>query len=255
MLGSDGGDKGQSFELIRERAGGLLRALVVGTPGKREAVEAEFEELGFKVVGADSSADAIWMAPNLPADLVVVDARDRTSLRLQWCHSFRSTADLCSVPLAAVIGPDQDQLRVELLAADVDECVVGPELSRESMLRIRALLRRASLPARSTGELHYADIVMDPSQLKVWRGGVRVPLSMFQFQLLHLMMISPGKVFSRSELRRLLWRDRDVEDVAIIKCISRLNQSLNAGGAPDIIRRTRSGGYSLDVEAAQNGST
>ena len=252
MLGSGGGEKGDSSELIRNWAGGSLRALVVGTAGRRESVEAEFERLGFKVTGADSSSDAIWMAPNLPADLVVVDTRDRTSLRLQWCRGFRSMADLSSVPLVAVIGPDQVELRVELLAADVDECLVGPELSRESALRIRALLRRASLPARPTGELQYADIVMDPSQLKVWRKGVRVPLSMFQFQLLHLMMISPGKVFSRSELRRLLWRDRDVEDVAIIKCISRLNQSLNAGGAPDIIRRTRSGGYSLDIEAAQD---
>jgi len=249
MLGSGGGEKDDRAGLIRERARRAMRALVVASPVERDILAVEFERLGFEVSTGDAEVGSIWSAANLPANLVVVDFREQVPRRLQWCRSFRASSAVAAVPLIAITGPDQVSLRLELLAGDIEDCLVGPNLSEESALRVRALLRRASLPAQVEGELHYADIVLDPSQLKVWRGGVRIPISMLQFQVLQVMMMNPGKVFSRAELRRLVWQGRPVEDVAIIKCLSRLGQSLNAGGGSEIIRRTRSGGYSLDIEA------
>jgi two-component system phosphate regulon response regulator PhoB len=249
MLGSGGGEKGNSTGLIRERARRAPRVLIVGSPVGRAVLAAEFERLGFDVCTGGVEVGSIWSAANLPANLVVVDFRVQSPHLLQWCRSFRASSAVAAVPLIAITTPEQVNLRLELLAGDIEDCLVGPKLSEESVLRIRALLRRASLPAQVEGELHYADIVLDPTRLKVWRNGVRVPLSMLQFQVLQVMMMSPGKVFSRAELRRLVWGDRPVEDVAIIKCMSRLGQSLNADGGSEIIRRTRSGGYSLDVEA------
>lgn len=247
MLGSNGDDKNKSAEYIRERARSILRALLVGTAGKREAIGDQLRALDFEVAFADTSANAIWMAASLPADLVVVDFRDSIAIRKQWCRSFRSSASVAAAPLIAITNEDQRDLRLELLAEGVDDCLVGPNLSEESVLRIRALLRRASMPALQTGELRCGDLLLDPAQLKVWRGGVRVHLSMLPFEVLQLLMMHPGKVFSRNELRRMVWRNRPVEDLAITKCMSRLNQSLNAAGSPEIIRRTRSGGYSLEV--------
>jgi len=229
-----------------------LRLLLICSRSNQERLTTEFERMGFEVRVASPDVLGIWAAYNLPADLVAIDLSDEEQRRLQWCHSFRASIAMSTVPLIGLTGAGQEELRVSLLAAGVDDCLIGPITSGESELRIRSVLRRAAMPAHPAGELRYADIVLDPLQFKVWRRGVRIPLTVLRFKLLQFLMMNPGKVYSREDLRRKVWDDAPVEDVTIAKCISRLRISLNAAGGADLIRRTRNGGYSLDMPESAN---
>lgn len=241
-----GGTAKKMVHRLREGAESPLRLLLICSRSSRERLTTAFERLGFDVRVATPDVLGIWAAYNLPADLVAIDLSDEEQRRLQWCHSFRANVATSTVPLIGLTGAGQEDLRVALFAAGVDDCLIGSVTSEESELRIRSILRRAAMPAHPAGELRYADIVLDPLQFKVWRRGVRIPLTVLRFKLLQFLMMNPGKVFSREDLRRKVWDDAPIEDVTIAKCISRLRLSLNAVGGADLIRRTRNGGYSLD---------
>lgn len=251
MLGSEGGLQG-NMQADRDITRQPFRVLVVGVPSKIEILVSEFERLGYSTRFVSVGAAAIWTALRWPADVVAVDFSEQVDIRLQWCMSLRSTPGMAATPLVAVTHPDQRGLRVDLLAAKIDDCLVGPHLSDEADLRIKALLRRAALPAHGPGQLRYADIILDPAQLKVWRNGVRVDLTLLPFRVLQVLMMNPETVVSLDELRALVWRDKSVEDVTIAKCLSRLHQSLRKAGG-NIIRHVRGVGYSLDAEIS-NGS-
>lgn len=250
MLGSDGGITKAVPQGARNFVGLSLRALLIATRLQQESI-ADLEKLGFEVHVASPDVAAIWTASTLPADLVAVDCRTDEAATLQWCRSFRASPATGHIPLIALTTDRQDQLRIELMTAGVDDCLFADFAAPESQVRIRSVLRRAALPAHQSGELRYADIVLDPAQFKVWRRGVRVPMTVLPFRLLQFLMMNPGRVFSRDELRARVWSDAPIEDVTIVKCVSRLRRSLNGVGGTEVIRRTPNG-YSLDVEADDN---
>jgi DNA-binding response OmpR family regulator len=250
MLGSDAGSSKSSEQRLRQPADVSPHVLIVAVERQQELIE-RFRALGFDPRIAAPDAAAIWSASTLPASLVAVDCLSYGSTMLQWCRSFRSTVSTGQIPLVALTSNAQDALRVDLLAAGVDDCLFADVSSPESELRIRSLLRRASMPAQPQRELRYADIILDPVQLKVWRRGVRVHMTVLPFRLLQFLMMHPTQVFSRNELRHRVWQDSPIEDVTIVKCVSRLRRSLNLAGGGEVIRRTPNG-YSLDVDCAHS---
>lgn len=247
MLGSDGGITKTVPQEVRNFAAMSLRALLIATRQQQEST-ADLEKLGFEVHVASPDVAAIWTASTLPAHLVAVDCRTDEAATLQWCRSFRASPATGHIPLIALTTARQDKFRIELMTAGVDDCLFANFAAAESQVRIRSVLRRAAMPAHQSGELRYADIVLDPAQFKVWRRGVRVPMTVLPFRLLQFLMMHPERIFSRDELRAKVWSDAPIEDVTIVKCVSRLRRSLNDVGGTEVIRRTPSG-YSLDIDA------
>ena len=245
MRGSGGGSEKISGRRLRRDADPALRLLLCSR-SNQDRLTTGFEALGFDVRIASPDLEGIGTSFNFPADLVVVDCSDDEDQQVQWCRNFRARVATSTVPLIALTKPEQDDLRVALLAAGADDCLIGPITAGESEGRIKSVLRRAALPAHPTGELRYADVILDPLQLKVWRRGIRIPITALRFKLLQFLMTNSGTVFSCEDLRRKVWDDAPVEDFTIIQCVSRLRRALNSVGGVDLIRSTRNGGYSID---------
>jgi DNA-binding response OmpR family regulator len=66
--------------------------------------------------------------------------------------------------------------------------------------RVRAVLRRGQRAANEPELLHAADIVLDRSRVTVTVSGQNVDLTRSEFELLAVLISSPGRVFSRLDL-------------------------------------------------------
>ncbi len=100
----------------------------------------------------------------------------------------------------------------------------------------------------------FADLLLDPASLKVWRSGRRVPVTVFQFRLLQFLMAHPGRVVSRRELLHEVWSDHALDEGAVTACIVRLRRALTQADERDLIRTARGVGYALDDDAASQHS-
>jgi two-component system phosphate regulon response regulator PhoB len=90
---------------------------------------------------------------------------------------------------------------------------------------------------------------MDVDNFRVKRDGKTLSLGPREFHLLRHFMENPRRVFSRERLLTAVWGGgADVGARTVDVHIRRLRTTLNHGGAPDLIRTVRSGGYALDHE-------
>ncbi|MES2903341.1 MAG: response regulator transcription factor [Pseudomonadota bacterium] len=182
-------------------------------------------------------------------DVVILDASGGLQSLLQLFYSLRSIGEEWPTPVAALLGIDQSDLILPALEAGIDECV-SPSLDpKEIVARIRSLGRRSKLVA-SSEKIHFGDLALDPANIKAWRNGRLIPLSILQFSLLKFFTAHPGQIFTRGQLMHMVWPEGGIDEATVTQCVARLRRALTAAGESDLIRSVRGIGYALDDEAA-----
>jgi two-component system OmpR family response regulator/two-component system response regulator QseB len=114
----------------------------------------------------------------------------------------------------------------------------------ERAARLRALVRRAH--GRPVECLEAHGVVLDPAARTVRKDGAEVTLQAREFDLLHALMLNAGRVLSREQLERHLYRwGHEVESNAVEVHVHNVRRKLGA----DLIRTVRGIGYILPVDA------
>jgi DNA-binding response OmpR family regulator len=120
----------------------------------------------------------------------------------------------------------------------------GADAMEELLARIDALGRRGG--AVKTDSLEVADLRMNVSQRRVIRAGQIIKLSPREFELLHVLMAEPGRIFSRTELCERVWqRDYEYDTRTVEVFIARLRKKVDSAFPTDLIQTLRSVGYTI----------
>ncbi|MCQ9243509.1 winged helix-turn-helix domain-containing protein, partial [Streptococcus suis] len=120
---------------------------------------------------------------------------------LQELRSQSYTRDL-PVVMATARGTEID--KVQSLDLGADDYLVKPFGMMEMISRIKAVLRR-SQRNQPSDHCYFGDIQMDVERHKVSVRNRKVELTLKEFELLHLLLKAPQKVFSRQELLDRVW--------------------------------------------------
>lgn len=81
-----------------------------------------------------------------------------------------------------------------------DDYITKPFSMRELLARVHAVLRRVNGTAKASPTLRVGDVSLDRETRAVTVGGVDVKLTPSEFDLLAIMMTSPGRVYTRASL-------------------------------------------------------
>jgi len=135
------------------------------------------------------------------------------------------------------------------LSSGADDYLTKPFQLEELIARVNALIRRAAgfaSPVISCGQVN-----MDTSAQSVSVGGEEVVLTAFEYRLLECLMLSAGRVISKSELTDRLY-DQDFErDSNVIEVlVGRLRRKLDPDNSTNPIETLRGRGYRFNVETA-----
>jgi DNA-binding response OmpR family regulator len=116
--------------------------LVVEDEAKiRQLLRSLLEREGLEVVSTSSGAEAIELARSAQPDLVLLDLRLPDVPGEEVAREVRERSSVPIVMLTAKAGEDQ---RIRGLELGADDYVTKPFSPRELVLRVRAVLRRAS---------------------------------------------------------------------------------------------------------------
>jgi len=162
------------------------------------------------------------------------------------CREIRKTSD---IPLVMLTARGEVMDRVIGLELGADDYLPKPFEPRELVARLQTVLRRHTLgrvPGRAPAApavLHFDGLVVDPVTRSVLRQGQPVELTSTEFDLLHLLALAPGKVFSRDDiLNQLRGVDAELFTRAVDIVVSRLRKKLEP---LDAIKTLRNAGYTL----------
>jgi DNA-binding response OmpR family regulator len=163
----------------------------------RKLVQEYLSEQNFRVISAANGQEALYTARHAKPDLILLDIMMPQMDGYEFIQAFRREADTPIILLTAKLEETDKVLGLELGA---DDYVTKPFGMRELLARIRAVLRRAGMAAEPVDLLRVGEISLDRSTREVLVSGSPVHLTPSEFDLLSLLISTPGRVYSRMEL-------------------------------------------------------
>jgi DNA-binding response OmpR family regulator len=203
---------------------------------------------GHQPVVAREGETALRLARAERPDLVILDLMLPGLDGLDVCRAIRQDGDL---PIIILTAKDEEIDRVVGLELGADDYVVKPFSVRELMARVKSVLRRAQpRPAESAQALQVGDLRLDTARREAsWRS-TPFELTAIQFELLGVLLASPGRVFSREELLDQVWGydyfgDTRTVDSAVKRLRARLRE---VAPEAELVVTVRDAGYKLNDE-------
>ena len=125
------------------------------------------------------------------------------------CREIRK---LSTVPILVLSARHADHEKALLLDAGADDYVTKPFSTLELKARVRALMRRASVPEETGPRIRNRELTMDLDARTLTKGDIAVHLTPIEWELVHVLMSHSGKTMTHRQLFSAVWPGRQYGD-------------------------------------------
>ena len=169
-----------------------------------KGIKFNLENEGYTVDACYDGESAVQLAASGDYSLIILDLMMPGLDGLEACQKIRGFS---TVPIIMLTARSEDADKLLGFESGADDYVTKPVNILELKARIRALLRRASMPAAgpSASVLERGGLEIDTEKRTARKNGVPVELTAREFDLIELFLRNPGKVYSRDNLLDLVW--------------------------------------------------
>lgn len=182
-------------------------------------------------------------------DLVLLDLMLPEEDGMSVLHRLRSKPETKQVPVIILSARDTEYDKVQGLDNGADDYLPKPFGMMELLSRIRAVLRR-SQQNQPPAEYQAGGLQVRPAKRQVLIYGEETALTPKEFELLCLLMASPGHVFSRSQIQDRVWGMEYLGETRTVDVhIRTLRQKLGPCG--EAIETVRGVGYRFSAPVRQ----
>lgn len=226
----------------------MMRVLLVEDEmGLLDSLSQILKKNNYSVDTADNGLDGLDYALSGIYDIVILD------IMLPGMDGFsvlkKLRAENVKTPVLLLTARGDVCDRVTGLDLGADDYLPKPFASEELLARLRALSRRpAELLADNA--IHCGDVDLDLNRMELRRATQIVRLTQKEFELLRLLMSSPGVVIPKDMLISRVWSlDSEVEYNHLEVYISFLRKKLSELHSCCIISAVRGAGYRMEVRS------
>jgi two-component system, OmpR family, response regulator len=203
-------------------------------------VKKGLKEQGFQVDACDNGDDGYDLASGQAYDVILLDillpGRDGLSI-LRGLREAKNT-----VPVILITARSALQERVEGLNLGADDYLSKPFFLEELLARIHAVTRRTSGEQMSLMQAGPLTVNLITREVKV--GKEKVDLTVREFSLLELLMRSPGRVLTRTQILEHVWGyDFDPQTNVVDVYVRRLRSKVDTDPEAPLIETVRGVGY------------
>ena len=160
---------------------------------------------GYLVDCADNGLTALHLISSQIYDLIILDIMLPGVDGLTICDSLRNNAHL-DTPVIMLTAKDQIEDKLKGFESGADDYLVKPFDLSELLVRIEAILRRATKNYNTT-LLKLADLEFNLNTIVVSRAGQTINLKPASMKLLKKLMQESPNVVKKEVLEEILWGD------------------------------------------------
>lgn len=204
------------------------------------------EPEGFNVICVHDGENAVKKALNKSFDAIILDVM---LPKLNGFEVLKAIREHLDTPVLMLTARGDDIDRIVGLEIGADDYLPKPCNPRELVARLRAILRRTQKVPAQRPIIEHQDIVVDCSKRIATHDGQIMELTNAEFNILEMLIKSPGQAFSKEELTEYaLGRKYTAYDRSIDVHISNLRNKLgdNQEGEP-IVKTVRGFGYMFNA--------
>ena len=209
-----------------------------------KGIKFNLENEGYQVDTAYNGEDALEMAKKGGYSLILLDIMMPKLSGTDVCMRIR---EFSTVPIIMLTAKSEDVDKIIGFECGADDYITKPFNILELKARIRALIRRSTIQGAvgKSSKLVSGTLVLDTEQRTAEKDGVPVALTMKEFDLVELLMLNPGKVYSRANLLNIVWGYDYKGDIRTVDVhIRRIREKIESNPAePDMILTKWGVGY------------
>jgi DNA-binding response OmpR family regulator len=214
--------------------------------GQRTFLAEQLDADGYTIYDADNTAAVIARLSSHAIDVLILGELERPFETTALVRSVRAGKHPRVHPGVAAItlGPGDDLSALRAYESGSDHHL--PTDTDYVLLRavISSVVHRV-LEESSVRHLHAGPITVDLTAKTVTVAGTPVHVSRLEFELLAKFAGEPTRVFSKHELARCVWRDRQISARTVDSHICRLRGRLTAAGAGPVLITRWGQGWAL----------
>lgn len=200
----------------------MVRILVVeDNKNTRRLMRAVLEQAGYEVLEAVNGAVALELIDLEHVDLILLDIMMPVMDGYEFTDELRRSGDM--TPILMVTAKQLPEEKCRGFLVGTDDYMVKPVNEHEMLLRIKALLRRASI--KNERRLQIGGVTLDQDALTISRDGDRQTLPQKEFYLLYKLLANPNIIFTRIQLMDEIWgKESESLDTTVNVHITRLRK-------------------------------
>ena len=182
----------------------MTRILVVeDDPSILRALADNLEAESYHVLTATDGESGYTILQEQKPDLLILDLTLPKLSGYELCRKARGTGITTPILMLTARGEESD--RILGLDLGADDYVSKPFSLPELLARVRALLRRSTVPSNELDELRVGDVVVDFRRYEASKGGAALKMTPKEFDVLRVLAARAGEVMSRNELLNEVW--------------------------------------------------
>ena len=223
----------------------MIHILVVEDDEKlNRAVCTYLRANGYEAKGVLSASDAYDAMYSQLYDFIISDIMMPGIDGFEFAKTVRELNK--NIPLLFMSARDDLAAKRAGFQIGIDDYIVKPFELDELLLRVQALLRRAHIEQER--KLTVGNLTLDADAMAANAGGVDIPLTTREFNIIFKLLSYPNKTFSRAQLMDEFWgMESDASLRAVDVYITKLRDKLSGCDGFEI-KTVRGLGYKAVVE-------
>lgn len=201
---------------------------------------------GFRAVGFENAKEFYTALADTVPELIMLDIMLPGEDGISILKRLKADARTADIPVIMATAKGNEYDKVIGLDLGADDYLAKPFGMMEMASRVRAVLRRSGRAAEKQQLIRVGGLEMNLGEHIVTADGIRVQLTLKEFELLRTFMTSPGRAFTREQLLSSVWCEDFMGETRTVDVhVGTLRQKL--GGCGKYIRTVRGVGYKLEV--------
>ena len=210
--------------------------------GIRELVKEYLNQNNYLVTTSNSALDAEKKVKIIKFDLIVLDIMMPGKSGLEFTKENKA---VISTPIILLTAKGEASERIEGLGIGADDYLPKPFEPKELILRINNILDKTK-HKDTIRKFKFGKIEIDLNKLFVLKNNKSIKINNTEKIILDKMVNSPGKIFEREEIGKLIKIDKE-RSVDVI--ITRLRKKIEENPKnPNYLQTIRGKGYVLWIE-------
>lgn len=201
---------------------------------------------GFRAVGFENAREFYAALADDTPELIMLDIMLPGEDGISILKRLKANARTADIPVIMATAKGNEYDKVIGLDLGADDYLAKPFGMMEMASRVRAVLRRSGRAAEKQQLIRVGGLEMNLGEHIVTADGIRIQLTLKEFELLRTFMTSPGRAFTREQLLSSVWSEDFLGETRTVDVhVGTLRQKLGSCGK--YIRTVRGVGYKLEV--------
>lgn len=201
---------------------------------------------GFRAVGFENAKEFYAALADDTPELIMLDIMLPGEDGISILKRLKADARTADIPVIMATAKGNEYDKVIGLDLGADDYLAKPFGMMEMASRVRAVLRRSGRAAEKQQLIRVGGLEMNLGEHIVTADGIRIQLTLKEFELLRTFMTNPGRAFTREQLLSSVWCEDFLGETRTVDVhVGTLRQKLGFCGK--YIRTVRGVGYRLEV--------